>query len=321
MPEHVLIDTDPGIDDAMALLLALLSPELEIAAITTVSGNVFVDTATRNVFTILSLLSPEVRPSVAKGASRPRRKEPIHAAHIHGDDGLGRLDRYHYPSPSGTLSDRHAVDEILYQLRVSAQPLTVIALGPLTNIAEAIEKDREVMAKVKRIVMMGGAVAVPGNITPVAEFNLFVDPHAASIVFNAGIPLTVVPLDVTRQVKLTEERLTAAVACRQTAVSQFLLDCTAEAFAFAKEQEGEACIYLHDPLAVSIVIDPSLVSMQAMHIEIETQGEITQGMTVADRRSLKPALKKPPNAEICVGVDAQRFVSFLLERIVCSRLS
>jgi inosine-uridine nucleoside N-ribohydrolase len=326
MPERVIIDTDPGIDDALALLLALQSPELDIAAITTVSGNVPVETATRNVFTILSLLPGAVWPPVASGASKPRKKAPVFATALHGDDGLGGLDRYRnvdgnprYASPNVTLSENDAVDEILYQLAIAPVPITVITLGPLTNIAAAIEKDREAMAKVKRVVLMGGAISVPGNITLNAEFNIFVDPHAASIVFHAGIPLTMVGLDVTRQVRLNKTTLALAVASGQTAVRQFLCDCTADLFAFAEKREGEASFPLHDPLAIGVVIDPSFVATEAMYVEIETKDEVTEGMTLANTRPLKPEWKKPPNAEVCTAVHASRFLSFFLARVLSQR--
>jgi purine nucleosidase/pyrimidine-specific ribonucleoside hydrolase len=324
MPKRVIIDTDPGIDDALALLLALQSPELDIAAITTVSGNVSVETATRNVFTIFSLLPSVVRPPVAKGAAKPRQKAPVFATDIHGDDGLGRLDRYRdatgkprYAIPAVTLSPREAAEEILYQLSTTPHPLPVIALGPLTNIAAAIEKDRKTMVKAQQIVLMGGAITVPGNVTPAAEFNIYVDPHAAHIVFTSGIPLTVVGLDVTRQVKLTKNLIETTVAPANTVVSQFLCDCTAELLAFAEAREGEPGLSLHDPLAVGVTIDPSFVSTEALPVEIETEGRVTEGMTVADRRPVKPARKKPANAEVCLGVDAPRFLSFFLERVLC----
>jgi inosine-uridine nucleoside N-ribohydrolase len=205
MPHRVIIDTDPGIDDALALLLALRSPELEIAAITTVSGNVPVEVATRNVFTVLSLFPAITAPPVAKGASRPLKKAAFYAEQIHGEDGLGGIysireasGEPRYAPQAATLSRRDAVHEILYQLSVTWQPVTVISLGPLTNIASAMEKDRAAMAKISRVVLMGGAVGVPGNVTPVAEYNLYCDPHAANIVFRSGIPLTMVGLDVTR---------------------------------------------------------------------------------------------------------------------------
>jgi len=322
MSERVIIDTDPGIDDALALLLALRSSELDVLAITTVSGNVPVDVATKNVFTVLSLFPTSQRPTVAQGSAKPLQKRPVHAESVHGDDGLGdlhrcrdRSGRLRYVPLTVTPSQHGAVDEILYQIRSASEPCTVIALGPLTNIARAIERDRATMARLKRIVMMGGAVTVPGNITPAAEFNMFADPHAARAVFDAGIPLTVVGLDVTRKVRLTRETVDQAVAPCDTPISRFLCDCTARLFAFCEEREGVASFPLHDPLAVGVVIDPALVVCESMHIDVETRGDVTEGMTVADRRPIRASAKKTPNAEVCLDVNASRFLSLFLERL------
>ena len=328
MSERVIIDTDPGIDDALAILLALNSPELQISAITTVSGNVPVEAATRNVFRIMSLIDSSPRFPVAQGAPNPLQKKPVYATGFHGDDGLGGLDRFkddagspRYPVPPMTLSSRNAADEILYQLAATPQPITIIALGPLTNIAAAIKKDKTAMATAKRIVLMGGAIGVAGNITPAAEFNIYVDPHAAGIVFNAGIPLTMVGLDVTYQVKLTADDIATATAAHNSTVNRFLIDCTRDLLESTAKRYGEPRLFLHDPLAVGVVIDPSLVVTQAMPVDIETQGDLTEGMTVADRRSIHPSLKKPPTADVCINVDAPLFTAFFLKRLLakCSR--
>ena len=323
MLEHVIIDTDPGIDDALAILLAFHSPELQISAITTVSGNVPVEVGTQNVFRLMSLIPPSLQFPVAMGAYRPLQKKPVYATGFHGDDGLGGLDRFRdntgsprYPVSSMTLSSRNAADEILYQLAATPQPLTIIALGPLTNIAAAIKKDKETMATAKRIVLMGGAIGVSGNITPAAEYNIYVDPHAASIVFNAGIPLTMVGLDVTNQVKLTADDIAAATGAHNTTVGRFLIDCSRNLLELTAKRYGEARLTLHDPLAVGVVINPSFVMTEAMPVDIETQGDITEGMTVADRRSIPPSLKKTPTADICISVDAAQFIAFFLKRLL-----
>ena len=319
----VIIDTDPGIDDALALLVALQSAELEIKAITTVSGNVPIDAATRNVFRVLDLLPSIARPPVAQGSSRPLRKSPIFAHQVHGDDGLGNLDRLLdsngrpcYPEPKVEISKRTAVDEIFYQLSAASQPITIIALGPLTNIAAAIKKGPQHMQAVKRIVLMGGAIQVPGNITPVAEFNIYVDPHAADIVFKSGLELTVVGLDVTRQVFLTRDDIASFCAPRDSAASRFVRDCTKAPMAFIEELLGKAIIYLHDPLAVAVAIDPALVSTKPMRIGVELKGELTEGMTVADRRPLKSTMNPSPNAHVCIDVDTAEFLSFFRKRVL-----
>lgn len=323
MPERVIIDTDAGIDDALALILALRSPELQIAAITTVSGNVPVDRATRNVFVVLGLQDFGACPPVARGASRPRKKAPVFATNVHGKDGLGRIDRClnemglpRYAPHSGPLSQRQAVDEILLHLSVSSDPVTIIALGPLTNVAAAIEKDKKTMARAKRVVLMGGAIGVPGNISPVAEFNIFADPHAARIVFGANLPLTVVGLDVTRQVKLTRVMVAKALTSGSTSIKRFVHDCTKKLFSLGEKQSGEASFSLHDPLAVGVVIDPSFVCSETMAVAIETKGELTEGMTVADRRPLGHDWKKSPNAEVCLRIDAPRFLRFFCDRVL-----
>lgn len=326
MTQPAIIDTDPGVDDALALLLALQSPELEIKAITTVSGNVPVDVATRNVFRVLDLLPAITRPPVAQGSSKPLQKSPFFAQHVHGDDGLGGLDRFfdadghpRYHEPKVEISRRNAVDEILYQLSLTPEPITIIALGPLTNIAAAIKKDQEQLRSVERIVLMGGAIQVPGNITPVAEFNVYVDPHAADIVFNSGLPLIVVGLDVTRRVILTRDDITSDYAAHESAISRFIRDCTHVPMAFIEERLGKALMYLHDPLAVAVTIDSSFVTTKPMRIGIELHGELTQGMTVADRRALKSAWNPSPNAQVCIDVDAARFLSFFRKRLLGHR--
>ena len=282
-----------------------------------------VEVATRNVFQVLDLLPAITRPPVAQGLSKPLQKSPFFAQHVHGDDGLGGLDRFldadghpQYHQPKVDISKRNAVDEILYQLSLTPEPITIIALGPLTNIAAAIKKDQEQMRSVERIVLMGGAIQVPGNITPVAEVNVYVDPHAADIVFNSGLPLIVVGLDVTRRVFLTRDDITSDSATYKSAVSRFIRDCTHVPMAFIEEHLGEALMYLHDPLAVAVAIDTSFVTTQPMHIGIELHGELTEGMTVTDRRALKSGRHPSPNAQVCIDVDATRFLSFFRKRIL-----
>ncbi|MDZ7762348.1 MAG: nucleoside hydrolase [Desulfovermiculus sp.] len=192
MPLSVLIDTDPGVDDALALLLALNSPELEVKAITTVCGNVDVHTATSNLFTVLKLL-PGPCPVLAKGAERPLVREPCFANHVHGQNGLGGTTAdTGAAKPPLALSEREAGDEILHQIEVSPEPLTIITLGPLTNMALALDRDPDLGRKIRGMIMMGGAYIGPGNITPAAEFNIFADPDAANLVFRSGLHITAV---------------------------------------------------------------------------------------------------------------------------------
>jgi purine nucleosidase/pyrimidine-specific ribonucleoside hydrolase len=326
MSRPVIIDTDPGIDDALALLLAFNSPELEILAITTVSGNVPVDIATRNIFTVLGLEKGWVLPPIAKGAASPRVKDPLFAQHVHGQDGLGgfceaylQQEELCSTSVKDKVSKRAAASEIIYQIKSSARPVTLISLGPLTNIAAAIEKDPKTMHYLERIIVMGGAVAEPGNISPVAEFNIHFDPQAAQIVFDSGLPLTMVGLDVTHKATLERSSLEEALADKDTQVAQFLRDCTGNLFELSERMQGQSSIALHDPLAVAVAIDPSLVITEAMPVQIETKGEFTQGMTVADRRPYKFEWKDKANANVGMQVDSQRFLSLFKERVLCPK--
>ena len=315
--KRVIIDTDPGIDDALALLLAFRSPELEVAAITTVSGNVPVDTATGNVFKILGLV-PDAAVPVARGADRPLIKEGVHAGPIHGLDGLGGQGESLDGSKArkAWLSPRTGPEEIVHQIESSTKPVTIIALGPLTNMALALEASPRAMATVERCIVMGGAISVPGNITPAAEFNLFVDPHAASRVFQSGLPLTLVGLDVTRQALLQRSTVETLIRPKKTPTAAFISRATERLLDWTEKHSGEAAIPLHDPLAVAVALDPALVRSERLSVEVETEGQLGQGMTVADLRPLLPAWKKKPNLQVCLQVRVAEFMTFFLERVL-----
>jgi inosine-uridine nucleoside N-ribohydrolase len=315
----VLIDTDPGIDDALAILLALGSPEISVEAITTVAGNVEVDLGTANAFRVLDVARPHHRPRVARGAAGPLVGPLITAAHFHGDDGLGNLGRLReadgrprYPEPSHTLEMLDGADLILETADRFAGRLVVVALGPLTNVALALQRDRGRLAQAARVVVMGGAVAVPGNVTPAAEFNIHVDPEAASAVFASGLPVELVPLDVTRRVVLTAADLDAALARHGGPTARFIQDFTAHGFDFER-QEGDGSMALHDPLAVGVALDPSLVTLEPLHVVVECEGRLTRGMTVADRRPRRTG--PAPTCRAALEVDAPRFLRLFLERV------
>ena len=321
----ILIDTDPGIDDALAILLALGSPEVSVEAITTVAGNVEVDLATANVFRILDVARPwDVarqghRLRVARGAAAPLAGPLLTAAHVHGDDGLGNVGdlrepdgRPRYPEPSHTLQMLDGADLILETSDRFAGRLVVVALGPLTNVALALRRDRGRLAQAARIVVMGGAVAVPGNVTAAAEFNMRVDPEAAAEVFASGLPIELVPLDVTRRVVLTRADLSKALARHGGKTARFIEDFTAHGFDF-ETQRGDGGMALHDPLAVGVAVDPSLVTLEPLHVAVECEGRLTRGMTVADRRPHRPG--PAPTCRAALDVDAPRFLRLFLERV------
>ncbi len=315
----ILIDTDPGIDDALAILLALGSPEVSVEAITTVAGNVEVDLATRNALRILDVVRPVRRPRVARGAAAPLAGPLLTAAHVHGEDGLGNLGglrepdgRPRYPEPSRTLEMLDGPDLILETADRFAGRLVLVALGPLTNVALALRRNRGRVARAARIVVMGGAVAVPGNVTAAAEFNMHVDPEAAAEVFASGLPIELVSLDVTRRVVLTRADLRAALARQGGALARFVEDFTAHGFDF-ETQRGDGGMALHDPLAVGVAVDPSLVTLDPLHVAVECEGRLTRGMTVADRRPHRPG--PAPTCRVALEVDAPRFLRLFLERV------
>ena len=194
--------------------------------------------------------------------------------------------------------------------------LVVVALGPLTNLAVALERDRRRLSRVARVVIMGGAVAVPGNVTPSAEFNFHVDPEAAAAVFRSGLPLELVPLDATQQVTLRRADLAAALVRGRAPIARFIDDFTNHLFTFG-DQRGEEGFALHDPLAVGVALDPSLVELEPFHVDVEDEGRVTRGASVADRRSIPPREKTPPNCRVAMTVHADRFLELFLAR-VCS---
>ena len=326
-PSRVIIDTDPGIDDALALILALRSPELQVEAITTVSGNVSGEQALTNALRVLEVLDLPNPPPVAAGCDRPLVREPIAARHVHGEDGLGDISGLveadgaaRYPTPTLTAVGKHAVDLIVDLVRSNPGLLTIIALGPLTNVASAFEKDPDAIRGVKRIVAMGGSVSGVGNVTPVAEFNFHHDPHAAAQVLGSGAEVTIVGLDVTTKTLLTRAALENRL--RDTGdrprgaggrVSRFIGDVSEKYFEVNETRRGLAGCPLHDPLAVGVAIDASFTELRAFDADVETEGRLTAGMLVADRRI--GAGVNTGTIRAAVDVDAGRFVEFFLTRV------
>ncbi len=319
MTRPMLIDTDPGIDDALAILLALGSPEVSVEAITTVAGNVGIEAATASAFRILEVARPARRPRVGRGAAHPLRRPLSDAARYHGEDGLGNLAAL--TNPDGTpryapiaaeLDPLDGPDLILDALDRFGRDLVLVALGPLTNVAIALARDRDRFARLSRLVVMGGAVRVPGNVTPAAEFNFFTDPDAVAAVLASGIPVEVVPLDVTRQVLLTRRALEQALGAADSPRARFLRDVTRRAL---DRGEGERGMPLHDPLAVGVALDPTVVGLERLHVAMETEGRETLGMSLADLRSVPADERAAPTCAVATSVDAPRFLSLFLERV------
>ena len=287
----------------MALILALRSPELDVLAITAVAGNVPLERCVRNAAGLVKLLGS--RTPVAAGCRRPLVREPV-LAQVHGEDGVGGASAH---LPAGSVVPVPATELILECAGRHPGEVTLIALGPLTNVATAALADPERFARLAGIVIMGGAFQVHGNITAVAEFNIYADPHAAKAVLASGVPVTFVGLDVTTKVTLQRDLLFETEAPAGDPVCSFVQQA---ALHFLDSSRDYGC-HLHDPLTVGLVIDPSIAEARPLFVQIETSGEAALGMTVADFRPWSP---HAPNANVCVDVDAPRFLSLFASRVL-----
>jgi purine nucleosidase len=282
--------------------------KLEVLGITTVNGNVSVDQCTANTLLVLEVLGAPNVP-VVSGAATPLARTAFSAAEVHGTDGLGNVTAK-YPTPA-CQAGQGAVEFLLETIRRFPEELTLVATAPLTNIATAIQRDRETMRQLQSITIMGGAIRVPGNVGPMTEFSFAVDPEAAAVVFEAGLPITLVPLDVTEQVVLT--RQATETTPDAAALQKFIREITGATMVFHREHEGRDGMFLHDPLAVGTVVDPSLVRTQPMAVAVERRGELTAGMAVVDlRKRSRPA----PTATVCVEVEAARFLDLFRRRVL-----
>jgi purine nucleosidase/pyrimidine-specific ribonucleoside hydrolase len=321
--QRILIDTDPGVDDAYAILLAMRSPELHVAAITTVCGNVPVKQGTQNLLTILGLLDLDEFPAVAQGEGAPLVKPLVTAAHVHGDDGLGNTSHLRnadggplYPSADTDLASLSGVELILEMAGRYPDELIIVALGPLTNLASAIRKDAAKMRRLRKIIVMGGVFEEYGNVTTTAEFNIFVDPHAAQEVFQFEVPVQIAPLDATHQVVLTGERLHAEIENREDKVSRFLWDATQPCMEFYRQHVGFWGFHIHDALPIAMLTHPDYFESVDADVQVETAGDLTDGMTVADLRPERQ--RSDPNAQVCVKVAAEAFLDSFFERLQTS---
>jgi purine nucleosidase len=303
-----MIDCDVGVDDALALILAFHSPELDVKAVTGVNGNVPLEQVFENIQKVLSLIQPKNKPLIAKGADQPLIGKPIYAHSVHGKDGLGGAKIDPKEGEDGwQLFPGHAGELITKMARQYPDEMTLIATAPLTNLALALQRDREGMGKLKEITIMGGAVRTRGNITPYAEFNIFSDPLAAQIVLGSGLPITLVPLDVTHQVSLTSQWIEERVKPISNSFSKFLIEATGY-HSTTHQFRNMELIYLHDPLAVGVVIDSTLVSKERLSIDVETQEGEHCGKT--------SETKAGPKVEVCLGVNAKEFLELFLSRLV-----
>ena len=307
--QKIIIDTDPGQDDAVAILLALASPdEIEVLGITAVAGNVPLSLTEKNARIVCELAGrPDI--PVYAGCDRPLKRKLVTAEHVHGKTGL---DGPELPEPKIKLQEKHGVDFIIDTiLQEPENSISLCPLGPLTNIASAILKQPKIVSRIKKIVLMGGAYFEVGNITPAAEFNIFVDPDAAKIVFEAGIDMVVMPLDVTHKALVTEKR-NEAFRQLKSPVGLAVAEMTDFFERFDKEKYGSSGAPLHDPCVTAYLIDPKIFSGKNINVEIETKSELTLGMTVADWWGVTD---RKANTFFVGDLDSDKFFSLLTERL------
>lgn len=313
----VILDCDPGHDDAIAILLA--AKHLDVLGITTVAGNQTLKKVTINALKVVELAGLTHIP-VFKGMDRPLMRPSRHAPEIHGETGL---DGPHLPQPTTPLDPRHAVD-FLIETVMSTDDVTLVPTGPLTNVATALRREPRIAKRLQEISLMGGSLTY-GNSTPVAEFNIYCDPEAAHIVFSSGVPIKMCGLNLTRQAEATEvER--ERIRSLGTTVAKVVAEWLDFFSGTLKRVFGLAGASLHDPCAVVALIDPTIIEFQPMHVAVELKGEYTCGMTVCDYRHLQGTgqdivavegirLGEPPNAEVGLRIDKDRFFDLLIDTI------
>jgi inosine-uridine nucleoside N-ribohydrolase len=304
--KRILIDCDPGHDDMVAIMVAVASPELELVGVTTVAGNQTGAKTYRNALKTLTLIGETGIP-VARGADKPLFRDLIVAPEIHGVSGLDGAD---LPEPGFEGVKQHAVDFLIQTIMESGSPLILVPTGPLTNVALAMLKEPRITTKLERIVLMGGAV-FDSNVTPAAEFNIYVDPEAAKVVFGSGVPITMVGLDVTNRALFGFDDIERMAAMQGTVsrvvapLLKFFAQANKEIFGF----DGAP---LHDALAVAHLIKPEVIKTRKLNVEIETDGELTRGRTVADMYGITG---KTPNTEVALEVDNDLFKDLLVQAV------
>ena len=323
-PHRIILDTDPGVDDAMAIFLALRSPELRVEAVTPVCGNVPLSLTLPNALRLVEIAGRADIP-VAAGAATPLVRRLVTAKYAHGNNGLGGVE---FPEPKLKPVSETATELIRRIVRGNPGEISIVAVGPLTNVATVLKSDPTIAPLIKSIVIMGGSLS-GGNVTPAAEFNFYVDPEAARIVFDAGIPLTMVGLDVTNKVIIHEEHVRALEAV-QNPVSQAAGKILRANFDRLSKTGRASGFAMHDPLTVAQLIDHSVVTLKDFLVEIETTGELTAGQSVGYaqgpvRRSPpletglpfadSPEPEFKPNAKVAVGVDPDKFFNLLIPRL------
>lgn len=304
--QPVLFDTDLGVDDALAIAMALNAPELDVIGLTVVSGNVSIEQGTRSALQLLELLGRDDVP-VYVGAERPLFIDRVDAVQVHGSTGLGYAE---LPEPS-TLPVGRAVDHIIREIQKRPGELIVVAIGPLTNLALAERKSPGILNRARRVVAMGGALWCGGNITDTSEYNIYADPHALSELLQARTNLTLIPLDVTAQLTLTEGEIVAACQAHGDRWIRFVQEATRSVFEFEQAQGGARKMHLHDPAVPALLIEPSLFAMRALAIGVETEGASAGSLRVLPEES-----EEGMSVDCAVDVDSARAMEFLHGRVL-----
>jgi purine nucleosidase len=296
------------VDDALTFLLALASPEIKLEALTTVHGNTNIENTTRNALAVLELAKASHIP-VAKGTSLPLLV-PLHKStdEVHGQSGIGNAA---LPEPKAKLVEQHAVDYLIERIMAEPGEMTLFPIGPLTNLALAIRKEPRIAKALKELVIMGGSIKAGGNITLAAEFNIHADPHAAHIVFQSGIPITLVPLDATYKCLLTSEDVERLNKVNSP-IARFVRDATAVYMDFYKKYEGFNGCALHDPLTLAVIFAPELFTFENHYVDVDISGGLSMGNTLAD---LMKVSKKPANIKVAMDVRGREFIELFLERM------
>jgi purine nucleosidase len=320
VPRPFLIDTDTASDDAVALIMAMGAPDVQVVAITTVAGNVPVEQSTRNALYVVELCRAQV--PVYAGADKPLLRPYQNATWFHGSDGLGE---HGYPAPHRAAEPLHAVDAIIQT--VEANPgLVIVTLAPLTNLALALAKKPSIAGQVGRCVIMGGAPCCEGNVTPAAEYNIWVDPEAARMVMQSGIPIELIGWHLSRGESVLNQREIESIEAFKTELAHFAIECNSHARRAYKIQTGEDGISLPDPIAMCLALNPSVGTSWGDHyLDVETHSDLTRGMTVVDRLNVaddernlpvwERVIRKGNKAKVCWTLDAQRWKKALFEAL------
>ena len=303
----VILDTDPGIDDALAFVLLKAMPEVQLQAITVTHGNTTVEKCTTNALKLVELLGMQDIP-VAIGANQPLVKALSVAEETHGDTGLGHAV---LPPPTITAVNENAANLIIEIVNANPGEITILCIGPVTNLALALLKEPSLRKKIKNVLSMAGTIHYPGNATPSSEYNVFCDPESFDILLRSGIDLTIVPLDVTYQCLFTKDHVARLKGAR-TDIAEFIDRSTAFYMEFHAEYQGIQGCAINDPLAAAILVKPELVTFRDYYLDIELHGDFTTAKISADHFN---ATGNPPNAKVAMEVDVEAFMDFFIERV------